>query len=198
MRPLLALARDPPVALSLAALLAANLVPLLGVLLLGWRLGEVLALYWLENVVIGVFTLVKMTWTRRLSTLFFGPFFVFHYGLFTLVHGLFVYVLFVAPDGLEPAALGRELIVPMALLAASHAVSFVAHFVRGSEGKSATPDRLMAAPYPRVIVLHVTVIAGGFLVLLTGERIAAVALLVVLKSGVDIAGHLRERRQARA
>ena len=46
--------------LALAALVAVNLVPLVGVAFLGWRLYDVMLLYWLENGVIGAFTLARM------------------------------------------------------------------------------------------------------------------------------------------
>jgi hypothetical protein len=43
-----------------AALLAANLIPLLGVLFAGWSLLEVVTLYWLENLVIGAINILRM------------------------------------------------------------------------------------------------------------------------------------------
>ena len=55
----------------------------------------------------------------------------------------------------------------------------------------------MMAPYPRMLVLHVAVIGGFFLVVGTDRgddsSVAAVALLCVLKTVVDLGLHLRER-----
>jgi len=45
---------------SVAALIAANLVPLVGVLAFGWSTLNVVLLYWMENVVIGVINVLKM------------------------------------------------------------------------------------------------------------------------------------------
>jgi hypothetical protein len=42
-----------------------------------------------------------------------------------------------------------------------------------------------------VVVLHVTLVIGGFLVLGLGGATAALALFVLLKTGVDLAAHLR-------
>lgn len=49
-----------PRSLSGAVLVAANLVPLAGVLLAGWSVSSVIILYWFENVVIGVINVLKM------------------------------------------------------------------------------------------------------------------------------------------
>lgn len=177
--------------------MAANLVPLAGVLAFGWSAGELLALYWLENVVVGASTILKMAWTGKASALFFVPFFAFHYGLFTLVHGIVVYTLFVQPEGLALARLANDLRVPFLALVASHGVSFVVHFARGAERRAADPSKLFLAPYPRVVVMHVTVIGGAFLLAATGAPAAALAVLVALKTGVDVAAHLAERKRGR-
>ncbi|MDH3417747.1 MAG: DUF6498-containing protein, partial [Gammaproteobacteria bacterium] len=45
---------------SAIVLIVANLVPLFGVLFLGWRVFDVIILYWAENVVIGVINVLRM------------------------------------------------------------------------------------------------------------------------------------------
>src|SRR5437764_13367701 len=50
----------------------------------------------------------------------------------------------------------------------------------------------MTRPYGRVMVLHVVILGGGFLVQALGAPVAAIAMLVVLKTGLDLVGHLRE------
>jgi hypothetical protein len=50
----------------------------------------------------------------------------------------------------------------------------------------------MGQPYARVVVLHLTIIGGGFLVMALGAPVLGLLLLVVLKIGVDLAAHLRE------
>ena len=47
-------------------------------------------------------------------------------------------------------------------------------------------------PYTRVIILHVVVLVGGFLVMLLGQPLPALVLLVVLKTGFDLRAHLAE------
>lgn len=52
--------KDYPLPKSGYWLIAANLVPLLGVLLLGWSTFSIVFIYWCENVLIGVLNLLKM------------------------------------------------------------------------------------------------------------------------------------------
>ena len=78
------------------ALLAANAVPLFGVVFLGWDAFYVVMLYWAENVVIGFYNVLKIALAAaphpaaHAGKLFLIPFFMVHYGGFTAVHGFFV------------------------------------------------------------------------------------------------------------
>ena len=52
----------------------------------------------------------------------------------------------------------------------------------------------MGAPYARVVVMHVAIIAGGFLTMVFGSPAALLFVLVVLKTIIDVELHLREHR----
>jgi len=195
--------RLPPSAL---VLVAANLVPLAGVLFFGWSVFATLLLFWVENVIVGGFNVLRMLWAQPDNPLIWVakagtiPFFIVHYGLFTTVHGAFVLTLFggVHDRGLPgPTAFFHAVqgagIWPAALaLAASHGVSFAVNYIGAGEYRTAALAKLMTRPYGRVMVLHVVIIGGGFLVQTLGAPVAAIALLVVLKTGLDLVGHLRE------
>jgi hypothetical protein len=192
----------PPLLLSSAVLVMANLVPLGGALLGWWSTYELLLLFWAENVVIGVLNVGRMIavmigqreWGMPLLIAFFAV----HYGTFTYGHGLFLIgilgpaeantmedgiALLLAPDGL---------LLPLVLLFASHGFSFVVNFLGSGEWRQANGAKMMIQPYGRVVVLHLVIIAGGALVLALGAPIAALALLVVLKTVADLAAHRRE------
>jgi hypothetical protein len=186
---------------STLALAAANLVPLAGVLLLGWNLGEVMALFWAENAVIGFYNVLKLAVVARWAALFAGPFFVGHYGGFMAGHFLFIYYLFVrgvettGPDvGVQPAL--SALFVPLwpALLALfiSHGVSFCTNFLGRKEYVGRKVQEQMAEPYKRIIVMHLTIIFGGWLILLLRSPVPALVLLIALKTAVDLRAHRRE------
>ncbi|MCA1804108.1 MAG: DUF6498-containing protein [Xanthomonadaceae bacterium] len=50
--------------IALALLVAVNLIPIVGVLWLDWDLASIIILYWLENLVIGFYTILKMLHRR--------------------------------------------------------------------------------------------------------------------------------------
>src|SRR5947208_3391643 len=85
---------------SVIALVAANLVPLVGVFVFRWEVFPLLFLFWLENIVVGVSNVLKMLFAaprdvaRWAAKLFVIPFFCVHYGGFTFVHGVLVIAFF--------------------------------------------------------------------------------------------------------
>lgn len=190
---------------SALALIAANLVPLAGVLLGQWKLGDVMVLFWSESAIIGFFTALKMAIAGKWAALFAVPFFVGHFGGFMAGHFIFVYGFFLdgfAGGGPEPgvrAAL-TGLFVPLwpalAALFASHGISFAVNFLGQREYAGATVQNLMAAPYKRVIVMHLTIIFGGWLTMLLKTPVPALALLILLKIAADLRAHTREHAGA--
>jgi len=81
-------------------LLAANAVPLVGVLFFKWDVSVVVLLYWAENLAVGFYNVLKMAFAKvahpieHLAKLFMIPFFIVHYGGFTAVHGFFILAIF--------------------------------------------------------------------------------------------------------
>ena len=192
-------------------LLAANLVPLYGVFLKGWKVFPVLLLFWIENVLVGIFNVFKMLMASPakpanwIAKVFMIPFFCVHYGGFTLVHGIFVFGLFGGyftsgagfPDesSLFQAVRDYQLVWAILALLLSHAVSFIVNFIGNGEYKKATPMELMGQPYSRVVILHVTILFGGFVVMLLGSPMLALLILILIKTFIDIQAHLREHRR---
>ncbi len=200
--------QSAPVAVTL--LLLANLVPLAGVLFFGWDVGMVLITYWLENGIVGLINIPKILMAQgeapgSANRTFIAVFFFFHYGIFWIGHGVFVFVLaflsvrrgFLDPFG--PAAplpdSGAIVIAALALLA-SHTASFFVNYLGKGENVRTTPPKQAFAPYPRMFVLHVTIIFSGFFVVVLGQPLIAVILLVVFKTALDLYLHLREHGRA--
>ncbi len=198
---------------SVITLIAANLFPLFGALFLGWGVFPIMFLFWLENVVIGAFNVLRMLvaspsapskWMFKVIGV---PFFVVHYGMFTLGHGVFVLELFGGdlmgnskgwPLTLERILGGlsaHHLWVALLALVASHGFSFAWNYIRKGEYRHASPEALMVRPYGRVVLLHVTIIFGALLIALFGTPVVALMLLVVLKVAIDVLAHLYEHRK---
>jgi uncharacterized protein DUF6498 len=184
------------------ALVLANLLPLLGVLLGGWKLEQIMLLFWAESGVIAFYTVLKMILVGRWLAIVAGPFFLAHFGAFMAIHLLFIYDLFVRGlrhAGPEPRALDAlagifaPLWPALLALAVSHGISFAVNFLGRSEHRGVTVSSLMQAPYRRVMVMQLTLIAGGWLLMAFRTPVPALAILVVLKIVADLRAHRNER-----
>ena len=106
--------RLPKISSSVLALIVANIVPLAGVLFLGWDAGFIVLLYWTENVVIGSYNILKMAFVTVESPLFhLGklhsiPFFCLHFGGFCAAHGVFLLAFFKLGGGMESVFAGES------------------------------------------------------------------------------------------
>ena len=187
---------------SAVALILANLVPLAGVLWLDWRVFDVLILYWAENVVIGAVNILRMLTIADSSRFFLVPFFALHYGIFCFGHYTAVVGLFggelQGPDGGLFAipfstAWRSPLWIGVAAIAVSHLLSFYFNFLGAREYQRTTSRQLMQRPYGRIVVLHVTVIAGGLLVTTLGDPAWMLLVLIIMKTVIDLRMHERER-----
>jgi len=172
-----------------------DLIPIYAVLALGWGAGALVMLYWLENLIVGLATVVRMGMTgvrqggaSLAGMVFMAAFFAVHYGLFCFVHGTFL-VGFLAPDptssafpgfgGLIDQALtaGPGIGIIAAMLLAWHLLSTIA------ETASEAPQplhTLMMAPYGRVVILHIGILLGAGALVAMGEPMLGVLALILL------------------
>lgn len=187
--------------LSSLSLIAANCVPLAGVMLFSWKLGDLMVLYWAESAIIGLWNAVKLAVVGKWAAVLVVPFFVGHFGGFMAGHFMFIYYLFVrgpsaaAPEpGVWQAMF--ELFTPIQSsifwLFVSHGVSFFSNFIGRREYLGTQLKQQMAEPYKRIVVMHLAVLIGGFLTLVLRTPQGALLLLVLLKTAADLRAHLRE------
>ena len=80
-------------------------------------------------------------------------------------------------------------------LVASHGLSFYWNYVKSGEYQRASLNALMSQPYGRVIILHLTVLFGGWVIMLLGSPLFALVVLVALKTAADWRAHQAERRK---
>ena len=178
-------------------------VPLVGVLLLGWEIYGLMLLFWSENVISGIWRMARISFVRGpmagalTQRLFLTCFFAVHFGLFSFVHLIFVHLLF-GPGGFGTgpgfgmaSAVANDLVSggrgwALIALAIGYGIEFV-RWVNGDRD-TASVGKLMGAAYGRVVVLHVALIGGGFLVLLLDAPRLVMLLLVGLKIVIDRRG----------
>lgn len=195
----------PPSAL---VLIAANLAPLVGVVAFDWTVFPILLLYWCENVVVGVFNVLRMLFAApqsvaaNASKVFLIPFFIVHYGVFATVHGIFVLTLFGPGGRVSPspatflsAVRGAGIGYAVLAIVLSHGFSFVHNYLAGGEFRRASLPQLMFQPYARVMVLHVSILVGGFVAKAMGAPSVVLIVLITLKTAIDLRSHLAERRK---
>lgn len=194
---------------TVIVLIISNLLPIYGVLFLGWEVFPIMLLFWTENVIIGVFNILKMLMVSPadpimwLIKLFQVPFFSFMFAVFAVVHGIFIYTLFGGAAIEETAdfeinsTILRQTIGSYNLwwgfvsLLMSHGASFVMNYIGKGEYKEAELNNLIWQPYKRVIVLHLTIFVGGILLLTLGSPTGGLIILILLKIAVDALAHLK-------
>jgi hypothetical protein len=192
-------------------IVASNAIPIFGVLFLGWPAFSLLLFYWIENVVIGGFNALKIAASgigkpKALAafTLFLVPFFIFHYGMFCFVHGVFVLAMFSFSGGAQPALAGvdgvtdvvsvvwtqletdRDLRLSVLALVGVQAAWFAVLWLGAGKWRDTNPFAQMMEPYGRILVMHLTIFAATIPVLLLGQTWIAVAALAVLKACMEL------------
>ena len=189
---------------SSRALIAANLVPVIGMLWPGWALADLILLYWAESAIVGFYAVFKIVVVGRRKAVFAIPIFFTYFGSFMAVHLWFVYMGFVRGESLETlgeslttvVAIFRDLKIALAALLASHGVSFYTNFIRRREYRGRSLIQRVVEPYKRVVVMQLAVFLWGFLTMQLGSPIIALVILIVLKIVVDIRAHSNERTNA--
>lgn len=164
-----------------------------------WTLPTILASYWLQSVIIGLFQARKMADLTVFSTegvkmndrpvdptpaTKYGmvAFFLVHYGFFHLVYALFI---------LQYGAIAwGDVAISGFAFFANHLFSYLDNRHRARK----TPPNIgtmMAFPYIRILPMHAFIL-GGALLAATGGW--AIAFFMVLKTVADEAMHIIEHR----
>ncbi len=176
-------------------IIAANLLPVIGVFVWDWSPVEVFMVYALETVIVGLFTLIKMgiasavqggsDWyangkSTKQPGITFMLFFLVHYGMFVAIQtGLFVRVSGIGSTydiGFFdffihwPRYLGPDAWYMLIGFIISYGFSLIWDFLRPGKHKTTPMMMLMFQPYGRIFIQQVTVILGSmFLVFGAGK-----------------------------
>jgi hypothetical protein len=196
--------------------LAVDLLPLWAILQFGWGATPLVALYWLENLVIGLFAAARMagagvTQLARgeaagAAAFFLVPFFCVHYGAFCWGHGIFIATFadqtlgLPSPQGLIAWALGTgpHMLWFLGAILAANLVFFLTDFIARGDITRTKLDAEMTAPYGRIVTLHVAIILGAMFAFGTDEPLLGVFLLILIRVafGIVLAVRRRMKRDA--
>ena len=193
---------------SIVVMILMNCIPVWGVFFGDWDVGFILAIYWAENIAVGLINVLKIVANRSDSGILIAklgmvPFFSVHYGLFTFVHGVFVFAVFQeggplgggassgSPFDMMGSKLG-DLWLPFLGFFCSHLFSFFYNYIGQGECKRVELPVVMFLPYPRIVVLHLVIIFGGFITMALGSPKPVIFLLVIVKTAGDVLFHAQE------
>ncbi|NYE75019.1 DUF6498-containing protein [Microlunatus parietis] len=170
-----------------------NVLTLVGVMAWGWPAGNVMLLFWIENVIIGMISLVRVVSARGTATDGsrltvngrpvrgtpgrYGLFFTLHYGIFCLVHGVFTLIVTIKL-GVEPTFLWLGF--PVIVVAVRYLVELLSTWFGPTGLRTVvSPQQAMLQPYPRIIVLHLAVLFAFWFTLGGGDGLPAAVLRVL-------------------
>lgn len=182
-----------------------DLLPVYGVLAWGWTAVPLVLLYWMENIVAGVMTIPRIIisgLTFRIigvaAGLFLSVFFVFHYGLFCMVHGTFLmgFAAFATgPEGMSSIPMmdlggmfefslrsGLHVDWMLYAIVAFQMIVFAWEFLIKGEWKTTNPMAEMFAPYSRIVVLHFALFIGAGALFLLGQPMLGVLALIIFRA----------------
>lgn len=181
---------------AVAGIVLANLVPVFGVLFLGWDAGQILLLYWAENVILGILTVPRLIAAGKggFEGWFLAAFFCVHYGLFCLGH--LAFALLMVSDFTRIGEQGYSAFLTIvqtpgflwgvAAVAAINLFTQIRDFWLPRLWRTADPKKEMARPYGRIFVLHLTVLIGAGVVLSFNGPAFAILVLCLLKAALEL------------
>jgi hypothetical protein len=163
-----------------------------------WSVLQVMWLYWMQSVIIGIFHCAQVLRLNAVSTkdvkvngvpleespqvpLYATLFFIVHYGMFHLVYALFLY------DGFTEA--GAVDLHQVFLYSGLFFLECLFTYVMYPPSPTYKPNigRIMIVPYARIIPMHLTIL---FMPLFS---VVALPFFLMLKTGADIVTHATER-----
>jgi hypothetical protein len=183
--------------LSFWVLLAANGATMWYALAGSWSLSTILVVYWVQNVIIGGFNVMRILSLKKFSTEGFymndkplpqngrakkqtATFFAFHYGFFH-----FIYLVFLVVD--SGSVNLKYVLMGGTMFFFDHLFSFK-HNIERDKQKIQNIGHLMFFPYARIIPMHIVILMGGALYGSTSHLI----IFFGLKTLADVIMHVVE------
>lgn len=184
-------------------IIAANLVPLYGVLFLDWSAASMFLVYCMETLIVGLFNVIKMAIVNIFApkddnTVYFNDkkhvgrwylvfFFIIHYGLFVFIQ---TQIFFHAGNLIEDNSfivgyskvidhLGPDGRLVLLVFICSYALQTIYSFLIGGQYRSISLGRLMFQPYARILIQQFVVILGSMFLTLGGGKFFMVVFVII-------------------
>ena len=72
--------------------------------------------------------------------------------------------------------------------------SYFSNFIGKREYQGRSINQQMGEPYKRIVIMHVTIIIGGFLAMALNSTMPVLLLLIAIKLTSDIRSHVKEHQ----
>jgi hypothetical protein len=171
---------------------------------------EVLWIYWIQSVIIGVFNFVKIISLKEFSTKNFrssgkelqatkatkistGIFFLFHYGFFHVVYAMFIGGFSEIGKTSTSGSMHNYLWFTSLVFFVSYLIEYI-QSLRNPPEEIPNLGAVMFAPYLRIIPMHITIVLGGFIGIIgsffnVDINYSIILLFVSIKTFVDLLTH---------
>jgi hypothetical protein len=190
-----------------------NLIPLIGVLLLGWDLPSIVVMYWIETGVVGLVNVLRIRKSMALGrptveadgsverpivraamsgSWLLALTWLLAYGIFWAILGPFVVQ--IANGGFYEGASqtgwsGASAAViawGTVSLVGGQVVAYILDYVIGRRYLTVTSLELLRDPFVRILIILATIAAGGVGIALLGSPVGFLAAMVMAKTIVEI------------
>ncbi len=165
---------------------------------------EIVILYAIETIVVGLFHLVKMFFIsfltekdskQKLLGMFYMAFFSVHYGIFVFVQTTFFFVFLAMEDKNVSSSIGLENFktilqlpgfqVGLIFMIFSYALPFYFIFFRSNYYRTVQIESYIFQPYLRIFIQQFVAIIPGFFVIFGKAGFVAAVLLIIIRGVTD-------------
>lgn len=191
---------------SVVPLLLSNFLTIAWALFEGWRIVDVMLVYWVQSVIIGYFNYHRIMDLQEFSTENFtinnrrpeptpktkkhvAGFFALHYGVF---HAAYLGFILSSESG-EITLSSVGIIACVVAFILNHRYSYRYNKERDSQ-RVPNIGTIMFFPYLRILPMHITI---GVAASMGSESFTALLIFLLLKTGADVIMHMIEHAAAR-
>ena len=210
-----------PPKLSGLVLALANMIPIIGVMLWGWGVYDVILLYWVEVIIIGLLHIPRMflatgepeDGSSSMPKLLTIPLFLLHFVIFWVVIGIVIRhtlrikneegeafaSVFANPIGEVLSMFGHSFsatLLGVIVLFLSHLFSLFWNYIGHREYREWETQELMFRPYSRVVILLVVILLAAMAVQMVGSPPMLILVLIGIKMLGDFGFHLYSHAKA--
>ncbi len=181
--------------LTAIALVIANIVAVINLLMRGEPAASILVAYWLQMMIIGFWNIARLIVIARWAALLYVPIFILMYlsivNFFGLIAGMLLDDETRGTDWHRDFSL-RNYAVPAAVFFASHGYSFYVNFIGGREFENTKWDTQMGKPILRAMPMWLAALAGGIIGGFLNATAVVVLFVLPVKLALDVFGHFAE------